>query len=225
VDFDKCKAVVQLLGITAIPTFHFYLGDKPIKQLTEAKKLETSVKLFMEGTDEMLQTIATKSAKDAGEKVVQEFTEGDVSILLDNRCECANALPGHPYNNVFKDGDDYLKSDCDAELLLQLGFKSLISIKSIKFVAPQDGSGPKEVKLLVNQQNIGFDEARSNKAAQQLVLTPENLLPDAKPITLSLVNFIKVDTLTIFVISNQENKPNSTISRLIITGKKTKLNK
>jgi len=222
VDFDKCKTVAQLLGISSIPTFHFYLGDKPIKQQTGGNKtsLENNVRIFMEGTEEQLQNMASESAKDAGEKLVQEFTEGDVSVLLDNRCKCANALPGHPYDNIFKDGEECLKSDCDAELLLQLGFKNLVAIKSIKFVSPQDGSGPKEVKLLINQQNLGFDEARSNKAAQQLVLKPENLLPDAKPITLSLVNFIKVDTLTIFITSNQEDKQHTTISRLIINGKK-----
>jgi len=222
VDFDKCKTVAQLLGISSIPTFHFYLGDKPIKQQTGANKtsLENNVRIFMEGTEEQLQNMATESAKDAGEKLVQEFTEGDLSVLLDNRCKCANTLPGHPFDNIFKEGDDCLKSDCDPELLLQLGFKNLVAIKSIKFIAPQDGSGPKEVKLLINQQNLGFDEARSNTATQQLVLKPENLDPDAKPMTLVLSKFIKVDTLTIFVTSNQEDQQHTTISRLIINGKK-----
>jgi len=222
VDYDKCKALAQLLGISSIPTFHFYLGDKPITQQSGANKtsLENTMRLFMEGNEDQLHHMAADSAKNASEKLVQEFTEGDLSALLDNRCQCANALAGHSYDNIFKDGDDCLKSDCDAELLIQLGFKSLVAIKTIKFVAPEDGTGPKSVKLIINQQNLGFDEAREYKAAQQLTLKPEHLGPDAKPISLSLVNFVKVDTLTIFITSNQEDKRQTHLSRLILYGKK-----
>jgi thiol-disulfide isomerase/thioredoxin len=222
IDIDVCKKVSQLMGISSVPTFHFYLGDKPIKQQTGANKtsLENTVRLFMQASGDQLQNMAKDSAQDASEKLVSEFIEGDVSVLLDQRTRCANTLPGFPYDNIFKEGDACLKSDCDAELLLQLGFTSLVSLKSIKITSPNDGSGPKSIKLILNQQNIGFDTAKADNKSFKIDLTPENLTPDAKPITLPIVQFKKVDTLTIFVASNQEDKPQTTISRLIIMGKK-----
>jgi thiol-disulfide isomerase/thioredoxin len=223
IDTDVCKVIPSVLGVSAVPTFHFYMGDKAVKQQTDSNttSLQNNVRLFAQADEKQIDSMAQSSAKEASEKLLAEFTEGDVSVLLDNRARCANSLPGFPYDNVFKDDDSCLKSNCDPELLLQLGFKQQITLKSIKITAPPDGSGPKTVRLILNQQNISFDTARANDKAYKIELTPDNLTPDAKPIPVPIFKFNRIDTLTIFIESNQDGKPQTVLSRIILHGKKT----
>uniref|UniRef100_A0A6B2LDZ8 PITH domain-containing protein n=1 Tax=Arcella intermedia TaxID=1963864 RepID=A0A6B2LDZ8_9EUKA len=224
VDFDKCKQVAGLLGIDAIPTFQFYLGDKMIASESGPSKatLEHSVKLFIESDEDKVHEMAEANKQDQIKQQSKEFTEGNLHVMLDHRSKLTNVSPAkYEVEDLFKEGNDKMvKSDCDPEILIQLGFSSMVAIKTIKFTAPDDGSGPKNVKLIINKQNLGFDEARDLKATQQITLKPENLTAEAKPISLSMINFVKVDTLTIFITSNQDDKPQTTLSNIIINGKK-----
>lgn len=62
----------------------------------------------------------------------------------------------HPFTNLFSEDESVCTSDVDEQLLITLAYKDPVSIKTIKFIAPNDGSGPKKVKLFVNFQTLGF---------------------------------------------------------------------
>eukprot|EP01127_Copromyxa_protea_P007191 TRINITY_DN17105_c0_g1_i1.p1 TRINITY_DN17105_c0_g1~~TRINITY_DN17105_c0_g1_i1.p1 ORF type:complete len:284 (+),score=67.68 TRINITY_DN17105_c0_g1_i1:150-1001(+) len=221
VDIDKCKHVSQSLGIRSIPTFHFYLGDTLVYTLKGADKtkLQESVKKLMESEKDVLEKIA---AEGEAEHAEETFVEGDLQVLHDlKRCECLNDLPGSPFTNIFLENDERCTSDVDEQLLMTLAYKDPVTVKSIKFIAPDDGSGPKKVKLFVNFQTLGFSEAEDYPCTQEITLTPEDLKEDSKAIPVQTVKFLKTDTLTIFVYNNQGDLEQTSLTRLIVHGTKS----
>jgi len=109
-------------------------------------------------------------------------------------------------------------SDSDEQLLITIGYQQLVSIKTIKIIAPENG--PKTIKLFVNSPNLEFDSAQEKTASQILKLTPDDLKSDSKPISLDIHKFSKVDTITLFVEDNQNGSEQTEISRLILSGTK-----
>lgn len=147
--------------------------------------------------------------------------EGDLSKFVDmGRSECLNTE--HPIENIFQDnsGTTFLKSDTDEQLLFTIAFKSIVSLKNIKFVAPSDGTGPKAIKLFLNRLNLSFDAASSEKSTQEFKLSPEDLNSDTKPQQLDSVKFVKTDTLTVFIHSNQGDKDHTVLQKIVLCGRK-----
>jgi len=180
------------------------------------QKLYDGVKALSEKTKEEL--LATAGANEEGD----ESYEGDLSKFIDlGRSECLNDDPGHPFTNIFQNSPTkFLKSDTDEQLLFTIAFKTIVSLKSIKFVAPADGSGPKKVKLFINKLNLSFDDANDYKPTQEFELTSDDLNSDTKPRQLDSVKFVKTDTLTVFVGSNQGDKENTVINQIVLWGRK-----
>lgn len=224
VDIDKCKEVAAALRVQSIPTFHFSIGDTLVKTQVGAdrNKLEANIKALAEGDKDTL----LKAALEGGEVVegeAEKLGEQDLTQeALDlSRCECLNDSTDHAFANLFKDDATYVESDTDEQLLFTLGFRKIVGIKSLKFIAPTDGFGPKKIKVFQNRPNMGFDDASSLKADKEVVLTSKDLEADSPPITLDFAKFIKVDTLTIFVESNQGDKDQTRINRMVVWGKKS----
>jgi len=218
VDIDKCKHVSQSLGIRSIPTFHFYLGDTLVftQKGADKAKLQDNVKKLMESPTETLEKIA---AEGEAENIEEAFTEGDLQVLHDEkRCECLNDTPDHPFLNIFKDDDSLCISDVDEQLLITVAYKDPVSIKTIKFVAPDNGSAPKTVKLFANFQNLGFSEAEDYQCTQTLQLTATDVKEDSKPLPIDTVKFLKTDTLSIFICNNQGGLEQSSLKKLIVHG-------
>jgi len=139
--------------------------------------------------------------------------------------DCLNEMKEYPFQNILgqkapatEEKASYLRSETDPQLLLHLCFTQAVKIHSIKFDAPDDGSGPKNVKLFVNKTMMGFTEAEDDSATQEIVLTPHHLQRDAAPIQLRLAKFQNVSSLTIFVKDNQENREKTQINRLYLWG-------
>jgi thioredoxin len=223
VDVDKCKEVAAALKVSSIPTFQFSVGDTVVKQQVGADKakLEANIKALAEGTKDSL----LKAAVDNGEAVegeAEKIGEQDLTEALDpTRCECLNDSSEHSFMNIFKDDATYVESDTDEQLLFTVGFRKIVGIKSLKFIAPKDGFGPKKIKIFQNRPNMGFDDCADFKADKEVVLTAKDFEVDSPVIPLDYAKFIKVDTLTVFVEGNQGNKEQTRLSRLIIWGKKS----
>jgi len=77
-------------------------------------------------------------------------------------------------------------------------------------------SGPRKIKLFVNEPSLGFDRAEAEPAVQDLVLEKEEL--DGRQIPLKLVRFQNVSSLQIFVESNQEESDVTFINKLSVFG-------
>jgi len=219
VDGDKCTAVCQSLGVRAYPTFHFYAGDTLVMQLSGAdkSKLEASVTKLASASEDELKKIAEN-----GEQVAAKdtFIEGNLHTLLDDkRSECLNDSSEFPYSNLFSDDAKLCKSDTDEQILLNLAYTQVVTVKSIKFSAPA-ADGPKTVKLFVNRLSMGFDEAQSDSPVQTIVLKATDLAETAPAIQLDVVKFRKTDKITIFIEDNQSTSQQTVIQKLILSGTK-----
>jgi len=223
VDVDKCKGVATLLNIGSIPTFHYYIGDTLVKQQIGADKtkLEANVKSLSEGNKDAM----VKAAVDEGEVVegeAEKLGEQDLTEALDlTRCECLNDSAKAPFANIFKNDSTFVESDTDEQLLFTVAFRKISGIKSLKFVAPKDGSGPEKIKIFQNKPNMGFSDVDDLKADKEITLTAKDLEADSAAIPLDYAKFIKVDTLTVFIENNQGNKEQTRLNRVVIWGKKS----
>jgi len=222
VDFDKCKGAAAKHSVQAVPTFLFCIGGSVVRKFTGAaqQKLYDGVKALAEKSKEEL----VSSAGDNTAEEADESYEGDLSRFIDmSRSECLNDDPSHPFSNLWQEGTagtKFLKSDTDEQLLFTVAFKSIVSLKNIKIVAPSDGTGPKKVKLFVNKLNISFDDASEYKATQEFDVTAEDLKSGIKPVQLDSVKFVKTDTLTVFVKSNQGDQEHTVINQIVLWGRK-----
>lgn len=134
----------------------------------------------------------------------------DLSSKIENsECYARNQAPGFPMSNLFI-GDSRLgcKSDTDEQLIIHISFQEFVKIKSIKFVAFNNGENPEEnpttVKLYVNSANpLGFEDVDDVDPTQEFELTSEDLRESSDPLMTKFVKFQRVKTLTIFIEDNQ----------------------
>jgi hypothetical protein len=61
---------------------------------------------------------------------------------------------------------------------------------------------PTLVKLYVNRENVGFEDADDIDPTQEIVLTAADLKEDAPPVLLKYVKFQRVRSITLFVVEN-----------------------
>eukprot|EP00955_Chlamydomonas_euryale_P065898 359394-Chlamydomonas_euryale.AAC.5 len=74
-----------------------------------------------------------------------------------------------------------LESDADEQLLLNIPLSQKSKLSSIAIKGPDDGTGPKSVKLFVNLPSCGFSDAESVPPAQQFELTADQLAGEPIP--------------------------------------------
>jgi len=223
VDVDKCKGTASALKVSSIPTFQFSMGKTLVKSQVGAnkEKLEQNVKQLAESTLDQLE----KQVLDGGDVVEgeqekmgeQDLSETGVDL---KRSEALNDTPEHPFANALKADATFCQSDTDAQLLITVGFKRVSSIKTLKLLAPEDGSGPKVVKLYLNRANMSFSDTEELKPTQSFVLKPEDLKADSPALALDYQRFMKCDVLTIFIENNQGELDVTKLTRLILWGKK-----
>lgn len=128
--------------------------------------------------------------------------------LVDEKaCWCLNENPNNTHKNLFM-GDDQilLKSndgddDEERQLLINVQFRELVKLGALNVVAPQNDTAPVEMKIFINQPNMGFSDAESSECVQALSLGPEDVTANS----LTMLNFLKfqaVLSVQIFVESN-----------------------
>jgi len=111
--------------------------------------------------------------------------------------------------------------DVDAQLLLFIPFMEAVKIHGFSFTTLATSldaktSGPKTVKIFVDQPNLDFDGAAAAVATQTLVLTAAQL--DGRQLLSTFVKFQKVHSLTIFIVDNQKNSAGTVLNRLSFVG-------
>mmetsp|Transcript_4438 Transcript_4438/g.14386 ORF Transcript_4438/g.14386 Transcript_4438/m.14386 type:complete len:151 (-) Transcript_4438:167-619(-) len=132
-----------------------------------------------------------------------------------SQVQCLNEVPSHTYVNAAKAGyreDDglYLESDTDEQLLMHIPFTKMVKLHSLIIKAPQDGTGPKTVKIFVNAPSMGFSDASDVVPADVIELSGGDLMGE-KPILLKYVKFQNVKSIDVFVEDNQEDEETTKI--------------
>lgn len=132
----------------------------------------------------------------------------DLSVNIDkSACYARNEAAGFPMSNLFI-GDSTLgcKSDADEQLILHVAFQEFVKIKTIKFVAFNNGQfpecNPSVVKVYVNRENLGFEDIEDVDPTQVFELTAEDLRESSEPIQTKFVKFQRVKGLTFFIEEN-----------------------
>jgi len=190
VDVDQCADIAATNNVSAMPTFHFLKGKVRVDEMTGAdeKKLEEKIKKWIGNGD-----------NDVGVK-----GHMDLGIFINKSgCECLNESDDHHLSAALAKGPDYLESDCDEQLLVSIAFNQVVKLHSLKIQGPDDGRGPKTVKLFTNlTKTMDFDTAESSEALYTLELSPDDITEDVI-VPLKFVKFQNVLSLTLFFQNNQ----------------------
>lgn len=193
IDVDQCPETAQAQGVTAMPTFIFYRNKVKIDLMrgADTAALEEKIKKWYQEDDE------------DGDGDTRIKGHMDLSTFIQKaECECLNESDEHPLAHALTTKGGFLESDCDEQLILNIGFNQAVKIHSMRFEAPED-KGPKTVKLFINQPTtLDFDKADSMAPVQQLDLTPEDFKEGAV-VQLKFVKFQNVQNITVFIKDNQ----------------------
>jgi len=207
VDVDECPTIAEQYGVTAMPTFLFIKSKVVVAEVKGAdpKKLTGKVQ---------------EMTSAGGEQEEEEVPgHGDLSqFILEAGCNCLNESDEHTHKNVLKVSKAHLQSDCDEQLMLTVSFNQAVKIHSLKIHAPDDGTGPKTIKLFVNQPNeVDFDSGERMEGVQKLVLEESDITGE-KLIPLRFVKFQNVTNIVFFVVDNQGGDDVTIVNYIKIIG-------
>ena len=187
VDVDVCRATAASQSVSSMPTFIFYRSGVLVARVQGANATALEDKI----AELAAQTPAT--GDDSGVPGHMDLS----GMLLEGSCECLNESDDHPLKNALKsDSDEYLESDCDEQLIINLSFSQAVKLHSVSVKAPAD-QGPKTMRLFINQpRTLDFDQASSMEAVQELEFTKDQI-EKAIPAPLRFVKFQNVQNLLV----------------------------
>jgi thioredoxin len=190
IDVDVCPETASKHEVTAMPTFLLFRGGEKLAKVQGADQqaLEAQVKQhYGQDVD--------------GEEEVRGMV--DLAQYIDKaNSECLNEDDDHPFHECLTRGDGFLQSDCDEQLIISLSFTQVVKVHSIKVKAPSD-SGPKTLRLFLNQPNtLDFDKAAGMVATQDVMLSKDQL-QNGSVLPLKFVNFQNVQNINLFIKDNQ----------------------
>jgi hypothetical protein len=128
-----------------------------------------------------------------------------LEVLDPLQVNCLNEASDHTLKSILElkklnTSTEFLVSDADEQLLLNIPFNQSVRIKSIVIRSQVQTQQPRLVKLFINRPSIGFDDV-DGEAAQIIDLT-EDVVTQGQRIPLRFVRFQNVNSLHIFVVSN-----------------------
>jgi thioredoxin len=210
IDVDQCQETAQREGVSAMPTFIFYRNKVKVDMMrgADATLLEEKIKKWY-----------TEDEGEEGDNLVRGHMDL-LTMINKSGSECLNESDEHIFEHCLTAKDGYLESDCDEQLIINVGFLQSVKLHSLKLHCLQD-NGPRNVKLFINQPHtLDFDSADSMEPVQMLELNPEDLLEGAV-IPLKYVKLQNVINLTLFVKDNQVGADTTRIDYLSLIGSPT----
>jgi len=156
----------------------------------------------------------------------------DVSLIQYIDTQKVNSINNHSstfVKSVLSANEGILRSDDDVdhEMILVLPFREKVKIKSLGFVCrtvpstsgitPDSCSGVKTVKIFINQPSYTFDDCKSCPPTQVLEFN-EKQIKDGVSLPVKFVKFQNVDSITIFIESNQKDSAVTYLNSVLIAG-------
>ncbi|KAJ1017791.1 hypothetical protein NDA16_005108 [Ustilago loliicola] len=239
VDVDRVQPVAQRYSVRAMPTFLFLKNKSVVDTLQGAdpNRLTALVKQHSSGSSsafsgsgQTLSGTSSGSSNTFGARSVAGITEGHTSLLgtvEPKRSSALNEKPDRRLQDIITgpSGGKWLESDADEQLLIHLTFKGQVKLSGIllRTLPSQFAHAPKQIKIFANRPGLGFEDATSDPADQEAELTEEHVRGGdngggGKVFSLRFVKFQKVDSLTIAVLSNQEDAETTRIDAIDVFG-------
>ncbi|CAI5787779.1 1 isoform X2 [Podarcis lilfordi] len=190
VDVHQCQGTAATNNISATPTFLFFRSKVRIDQYqgADAAGLEEKIKQHLEN--------------DPGNNEDTDIPKGYMDLMpFINKagCECLNESDEHGFDNCLRKDSTFLESDCDEQLLITVAFNQPVKLYSMKFQGPDNGQGPKYIKVFINlPRSMDFEEAERSEPTQALELTPDDIKEDSI-IQLRYVKFQNVNSVTVSI--------------------------
>ncbi|KAJ2358931.1 hypothetical protein GGF43_000487 [Coemansia sp. RSA 2618] len=209
VDVKRFSEVAMQCRISATPTLQFFRKGRSINEVKGANK-----RAIVEAIDAGL-----SSASNGGEPASAFGVTGHsdlTRLVLKTQSECLNQDDDHPMDNVFTEGDSVLKSDVDEQLIIHVAFSQAVRLHSIMLKAPADNA-PRSIKLFANRTDVGFDDAESAEATQEIEMSAD-MYEKGGVVNLRYVRFQNINSLTIFVADNLGDDDVTAINQLAFIG-------
>jgi len=207
VDVDQCQQTAQEQSVSAMPTFIFYRNKVKVDMMRGA---DSSL------LEEKIKKLYSDEEGDDGDSPVKGHMDLS-SFITHAESECLNESDEHTYEHALSSKGGYLESDCDEQLIINLGFSQAVKLHSMKMGCSGD-NGPKNVKLFINQPHtLDFDSAMSMEPLQMIEFTKEEVNSGAF-VPLKYVKLQNVSNLTIFVKDNLSSDETTRIDDLVIIG-------
>ncbi|KAL0057589.1 hypothetical protein AAF712_013410 [Marasmius tenuissimus] len=173
----------------------------------------------------MLQSLSAAG----GSASTSQKEKGDVSLLqfLDlQQLNCLNETPDHSLKGIVQgkslntNSGNWLQSDADEQLLLNVTFNQTVRVKSIIIKSTNTAKAPKLIKLAVNRPSIGFEDVQdaTEPGVAQVFELSEDDVKEGKPIALRFVRFQAVNSLHIFVANNHGDEEETVINGIDVIG-------
>jgi hypothetical protein len=192
VDVEQCQESAHSYSVQAMPTFIFFKNKVLLSRIQGADPtaLENKIK----------ELIGSSADGESGGQSTDTGVAGHIDLLSfinKSESECLNESDAHNLSGCLTSGSsNYLESDCDEQLIINLAFNQPLKLHSLKIIAPEE-NGPKHIKLFINQpRTLDFDQASSMEPIQQMELSAEDI-SNGNPIPLRYVKFQNVQNLLV----------------------------
>ncbi|KDE07093.1 hypothetical protein MVLG_02663 [Microbotryum lychnidis-dioicae p1A1 Lamole] len=224
VDVDQAHDVAAQFAISAMPTFVVLNGNRKVDELKGAdtnglRQLVAKYALAPGASSSAGGRASSSSSAAPTEKGLEGFTVVNSGIDM-TQVHCLNESADHTIRHLLRgEGDKYLESDADEQLLLQIPTRAL-RIRAIRFktISSKLSQAPKKIRLFVNAgSTLTFDDAESLEPAQEIELT-EKQAKGEEAVQLRFVRFQNVTLLSVFVASNQGDEEVTRLDGLELIG-------
>jgi len=123
--------------------------------------------------------------------------------------------------SVFGQAGGKLSSDPDVDhqLIVVVPFREKVKIRGLRFFAEakaENASGPKMVKVWVDQPNITFEDAGKKAATDTLAVAAKDLSGTEQKV--KFVKYQSVGSITIFIEKNQGDTEVTSLSKIEVVG-------
>uniref|UniRef100_A0A7S2TKU4 PITH domain-containing protein n=1 Tax=Lotharella oceanica TaxID=641309 RepID=A0A7S2TKU4_9EUKA len=146
--------------------------------------------------------------------------EGDLSKFINaGKVVCLNGDKSTQPGSVVS-GLGLLKSDTDEQMILVIPFTEKVKIRSVAITAESKGDvdgAPKVVKLFKNEQNLDFNDAEDADPTAELDLSKDDV-KSGKVQKLKFTKFQSVETMTVFIESNQADEEQTFLNNITFYG-------
>ncbi|SCZ93851.1 BZ3500_MvSof-1268-A1-R1_Chr6-3g08925 [Microbotryum saponariae] len=233
VDVDQAQDVASQFAVSVMPTFVVLNGNKKVAEMKGADpnglKQLVAKHALAPGASTSAGGSASSSSSSAAptEKGLEGFTVVNSGIDM-AQVHCLNESADHTIRHLLRgEGDKYLESDADEQLLLQIPVRprlgscpQALRIRAIRFktISSKLPQAPKKIRLFVNAgSTLTFDDAESLEPAQEIELS-EKQAKGEEAVQLRFVRFQNVTLLSVFVASNQGGEEVTRLDGLELIG-------